>query len=119
MTYRRPAEGRAAARFERALYAWQRGGRWTKEVQREPRWMRGPIQKLMRQQGVIQGRAVLSPLRNRKVRSLAIADSAIEARLPATRPAKRSGSLFCRYSKRSSLLAATLETERADAAVRL
>jgi hypothetical protein len=43
---------------ERALYSWRRGGRWTKEVQQEPHWMRGPsfwdVQKLMQSQGAIQ-----------------------------------------------------------------
>jgi hypothetical protein len=42
---------------ERALYSWQRGGRWKKEVQQEPAWMTGPsfwdVQKLMRQMRVI------------------------------------------------------------------
>jgi hypothetical protein len=43
---------------EHALYSWRRGGRWTKEVQQEPQWMRGPsfwdVQKLMQSQGAIQ-----------------------------------------------------------------
>jgi hypothetical protein len=42
---------------EHALYSWQRGGRWEKEVQQEPAWMTGPsfwdFQKLMRQMRVI------------------------------------------------------------------
>jgi hypothetical protein len=37
---------------EHALYCWKRGRGWTKEVQEEPSWMRGPsfwdVQKLMR-----------------------------------------------------------------------
>jgi hypothetical protein len=37
---------------EHALYSWQRGGRWEKEIQQGPAWMTGPsfwdVQKLMR-----------------------------------------------------------------------
>jgi hypothetical protein len=37
---------------EHALYTWQRGGRWEKQIQQEPAWSMGPsfwdIQKLMR-----------------------------------------------------------------------